>query len=431
MRGSLGFLEGSPPLTHGGNGVKSCALNISSIGLPIVALALAGGWCFWQFEELSLLKQEQRELQQRLVQKASQPSRANVRDGGGRQGAEISWQLFSGKDEAGQRSALAGFRDRLSKMSRDEMEALLDEMAGLNFDPALRNQLDSLVLGRLLLIDPEKALAHYAGRVGDASDPLASLFVQAFGRWARLQPHAAEAWLDKLLAEGQLESKTLEPRNEMQLLYEGVMLELLIDADLGAARKRFIALPESQRLDVFQKVSIEGQSLAGRTALALFAREYLPVGEQPGAFGHIGQDLVGKGFPELSEFLVGISASPAERQAAAKVAANSWMEFKGLQGGLTKNEVDRLRSWLVREAPGMVDQIAGKALAEAAQVRGKFGFSEAADLVLAYHRVSANDDLLVSFLRGYSARSNLDEARHLASQIRDPQVREVILNQWK
>jgi len=411
--------------------VKSCALNASSIGLPVAALALAGGWGFWQFQELSLVRQEQRELEQRLVLKTTRPSRAIVRDGGGKEGAEISWRAFRGNNEAAQRLALAGFRERLAKMGRDEMEATLDEMAGLNFDPSLRNQLDALVLGRLLLIDPEKALNHHAARVGDASDPLAFLFVQALGRWARLQPQAAEAWLEKLLAEGKLESKSLEPRSEMQLLYEGVLLEILIDTDLGVARKRFTALPESQRLDVFQKVSIEGQSLAGRTALALFAREYLPVGEQAGAFGHIGQDLVGNGFPELSEFLEGISASPTERQASVKVAAITWMELKGIRDGVTKNEVDRLRGWLVREAPGMVDQIAGKALAEAAQVSGRFGFSEAANLVLAYHRVSANDDLLVSFLEGYSARSNLEEARHLASRIRDPQLQDAILNQWK
>ena len=84
-----------------------------------------------------------------------------------------------------------------------------------------------------------------------------------------------------------------------------------------------------------------------------------------------------------------------------------------------------------KQAPGQTDSITGKALAEAAQEGGKFDYDAASQLVLQYQGSTGRDDVLIAFLEGYSAHSNLEEARALAEMIADPKQREQILGQLK
>jgi hypothetical protein len=57
----------------------------------------------------------------------------------------------------------------------------------------------------------------------------------------------------------------------------------------------------------------------------------------------------------------------------------------------------------------------------------KLDFSEAAELAVQYHDASDNDDVLLSFLNGWGARQNKEQARILAGKISDAKRREEIL----
>ena len=54
-------------------------------------------------------------------------------------------------------------------------------------------------------------------------------------------------------------------------------------------------------------------------------------------------------------------------------------------------------------------------------------FGEASELALHYQAASGNDDVLTSFLDGWPARQNKDQARVLAGKITDEKRREEIL----
>ncbi|RYD33208.1 MAG: hypothetical protein EOP85_20995 [Verrucomicrobiaceae bacterium] len=104
-------------------------------------------------------------------------------------------------------------------------------------------------------------------------------------------------------------------------------------------------------------------------------------------------------------------------------AAESKLSQIAGDADISRGDVDSLRAWLATQAPGQMDAITGKALAEAAQDGGEFDFDEASQMILHYQKTSGSDEVLISFLKSYSARSNIEEARHLLDMISDPQVR--------
>ncbi len=51
--------------------------------------------------------------------------------------------------------------------------------------------------------------------------------------------------------------------------------------------------------------------------------------------------------------------------------------------------------------------------------------------MLDYQKSSGNDQVIISFLESYAARSNIEEAEHLADMISDPARRAEVLKQLK
>jgi hypothetical protein len=218
----------------------------------------------------------------------------------------------------------------------------------------------------------------------------------------------------------------------MRLQFEGALMESLIGADPEAAARRLAALPEDQRREILQQIAFDELPEEARKAYAGLVRGLIPESEREGSFAHLATELVTDGgFESVGKFLDGVNASPEERAAAAGDAANTRMEELGRKGQVNGEEVDAMRNWLDRQAPGMTDSITGKALAEAVQERGKFKYEDAAALALKYHQSSGNDDVLVGFLESFYARSNLEQALQLAEQIKDEKRRAEILEELK
>ena len=104
-------------------------------------------------------------------------------------------------------------------------------------------------------------------------------------------------------------------------------------------------------------------------------------------FHHVISELVPDGgYAKVAEFLDGIQATPEERAVSARQAANSQLEEIAGERAVTREDVDAMREWLDRQAPGTADRVTGESLADAAQEGGEFGFEEASKLALEYHR---------------------------------------------
>lgn len=409
-----------------------------------MALVIVVAWNATQMRSISALETDGKLLREKIS--AAPGSGSGMADGpsstsGSKKTtvsrkASIDWKevstAVSRAEDGSEKSSLRAmidFQRRLAEMSRDEIIASLDEINALGLPDSERAALEELILAALIKQDPQYALERFSDRIESDPESIGWQLSAALGDWAKKDLSAAKAWFDKQISEGKFESKTLDGRSEMRTDFEAELMESMIGSDLDAAGRRLAALPEDQRREVLQQLSFDELSPAEQKAYASLVRQLVPSDERAGSFAHIASQLVDDtGYGKVGAFLDSVNATPEERSAAATQTAESRLTFLGQSGDISSKDVDTLRTWLDKQAPGKTNSITGKALAEAAQDGGKFGFDEASQLAIKYQQSSGSDDVLVSFLESYSAHSNIEEARHLAEMISDEKVRARILD---
>lgn len=420
---------------------KLFCLKITHFIPPVLALAAVVVWNGSQRRTITVIERDQVELRNRIETAERTHGLAGERQAGRtastRAGATgIDWKKTSDALSSASQGGVKGIRSmidlehRLSQMNRDEMIAALDELQMMDLADHERVALEEMILDHLAELDPQYALNRFADRIESEPDGIGWKLSSALGEWAKTDLAGATAWFDRQIAAGNFDSKSLDGRSEMRTHFESALMESLLGADPRAAEARLADLPEDQRREALQQMSFEELSASEQQAYAAMVRQLVPVDEQAGAFAHIASELGEEGgFDKTSAFLDSINATPEERAAAAVQAAETHLEKLDQDGVIDRAGVDALRRWLERQAPDKVGEITGKALAEASQRGDNFGFEQASQLALAYQKESGRDDVLAAFLRSYSARSNADEARHLAGMITDETLRNQIIKE--
>lgn len=328
--------------------------------------------------------------------------------------------------------ALADFQRKLADMNREEMIAALDHLKTLTLSPEERRKLEAAILEPLIKQDPEYALKRFADRIGSDPDGVGWQLGTALRDWAKKDLTGASAWLDHQIAEGKFDSKTLDGNSEIRGRFEASLMESLLSEDPAAAARRLAEIPEDQRREILQQLAFDTLGAAEQQVYTDLVRGLIPAAERQGSFADIGAQLgADGGYNRVTAFLDAVKASPAERAAAAVEAAQSRFGVLALNGNISQQEIDSLKPWLAVQAPQNAGKIIGKALAEAAQIGGKFDYENASKLVLNDQRTSGNDDSLTAFLKSYSARSNLEQAADLIDRISDPQQREAFRKSLK
>lgn len=411
---------------------------------PVAALVLVGIWNAVQMRSISSLESDAASLRKKISTAlaagdfpavSSRSSKVILTAGKQpRDWKDLSARLLEMQNGGGRSDLRAGvnFQQELAAMTKEEMTAALDEIAGLGLSDEARETLESLILAPLIREDPQLALERFGDRIGSESSSIGWQLASALRDWAKTDLAGATAWFDRQIAAGKFDSKSLDGRSEDRTRFEAALMQSLLLSDPNAASQRLAEIPEDQRREVLEQIAFPELGLQDQKTYAELVRQLVPQDERAGSFAHIASELVDEsGYGKVSNFLDAVQATPAERAAAASQTAESRLQSLGLEGAVTRADVDSLREWLTRQAPGQVDSITGKALAEAAQGHGKFQFAQASQLVVQYQQSSGNDDVLVAFLQSYSARSNLEESIQMANLIADQKRRTQILNQLK
>ena len=416
---------------------------------PAVALGVVIVWSVSQWRSISSEEDRGRELRDRIAADGSGGSGGSPatrkerkeRDGGGGSGVtgDIDWKRVSGKmvdmmdgDESGLME-MTDFQTRVSEMSAAEIVASLDEISAMELDDDEKEVLEELMVEELIEKDPKLVLEKFADRLGDEDDPVTWQMPTAFAEWLTEDPAAAKAWFDGRIADGSFESKSLDGQSETRLAFEAELVGVLLESDYNGARDRIAALPEDQRREALESISFSDLESGAQQGYASLVRELVPQDEQAGSLSYIMFDLTLEGgYERVDAFLDSIKATPEERAVSAREAANSRLQDISTERALTAADVDEMRTWLGRQAPGTVDQVTGEAIGDAAQEGGEeFNFAAASELVLKYHESTGNDEILVAFLESYAAHSNLEEALPLAEKISDPKLREEVLEELR
>lgn len=320
----------------------------------------------------------------------------------------------------------------IQTMEKEELFAALNEIDSLDLTPDARAAIEQMLIGPLIEKDPELALNRFSTRLQkNDQGGLSWQLGDALSKWAKKEPGRAAAWLDQQIAAGNLDSKTLDGKNQTRIQFEGRLISILLDSDFGSAARRLAELPEDQRAEALQSTGGGEIKEENQKAYADLVRTQIPENERNGIISRFAANLVSKGYPEVTAYLDRISASPEERKESVEQAVVSNIQRSSRQKTITSEDIDSMRTWAESQSPGSADAMTGKALARSYRRNGKSSFADAAALAVKYHDSSGNDEVLVNFLGGWEARDHKEESTKLAEKISDPKRREEILNNFK
>lgn len=343
--------------------------------------------------------------------------------------ATLDWKAIAVKAGKGAESvdlkSMLEWSRQIEGMSDLEILEALDGMDAMALDDRQREALEDLLIDPLIEKNPQLALERFADRIGKDDDNIGWRLSTAMAGWVKADSTAAMAWFDRQIAAGTFDSRTLDGRSEARIEFEGALAGELLGSSDALVARRISALPEEQRREALEQISFSELSPAARDAYVGLVRGLVPADERDGSFSHMVADLAEEsGFGEVDAFLNRVNATPEERLVSAKEAANTRLGMIAEDREVTAGDVDAMRAWVEKQAPGTTDRVTGEALGDAAQDGGEFNFDAASKLALEYHRRSGGDEVLAAFLESFAARSNSEQALPLLDQIRDPKLRD-------
>lgn len=415
---------------------------------PAVALVIAAAWLGSQRHSIATIEKHSVLLQKHIAAAreavASENSvKTSVANPAFKKADPIDWkklaaQLTEERSAGGMPDmrAMMRFQQRLMSMDKDELVAALDEISALDLPEESRAMLEQMLVAPLVEKDPEFALTRFIDRMHDEHSSLSWHLGQALGNWAKKDPVAATAWLDRQIAAGTFESKSLDGKSEPLQCFEGSLIMVLLSTDPAAAGARLTALPSDQRREVLRSnmSTIRPQD---QLAYAQLVRQHLPEEEQAGMIASMinGISFHNDSYAKTAELIDRIKATPEERRACIEQAAETRIRQLSFQRPLTRDDIEELRAWTNTQSPDYTDQVTGKAFASAASmsVNGKRAdFSELAKLAVDYHAASGSDEVLIPLLESWSATQaqNKEQARALAGKVSDEKRRKELLQRF-
>ncbi len=407
---------------------------------PLAALALAATWLSTQRHSISSLEQQCTALRNAIAahsaSTASDPQDTKTLSNNKTPDKQpIDWRKIAAEfrhirkhQGMGDMRTTLRLQQRLQALTKEELVTAIAEIATLDFPEETRNMLELMLLGPLIEKDPELALNQFIDRIQDNNGALSWQLSIATQKWSKTDPTSASAWLDKQIAAGKFDSKSLDGKNQSRTHFEGTLIHGLLSSNPAEASRRLAAIPTDERKDTLSQFSFQQLKDEDQIAFAKLVRDHLPTTDQALTLAQHASHMVNNGnFSKVTEFLDRIQASPTERNTCAVQAAESSIRKISHQHKVSRENLETMREWLNSQAPESTDHVTGKALANAIHGYHKLEFSEAAALAVQYHETTNNDAVLSSFLEGWPARENKEQARMIAGKISNPERREEIL----
>lgn len=412
---------------------------------PVIALALAGVWLGSQRQSISTLENESGVLQKHIAaaRSASAADPSHAVSAGPTKSAKdkepLDWKKIAAHFAEMQQSggmgdmrAMIRLQQRLQAMTKEELVTALDEIATLDLPADARTMLEQMLIGPLVVKDPEFALTRYIDRLQDTHGGMGWQLANAMQEWAKKDPATATAWFDQQIAAGKFDSKSLDGRSQARMQFEGKLIATLLANDLAAAGSRLDTLLIDHRIVVLRDYSLVLNREEDQLAFAQLVRSHIPEKDQARILAaQVSRMPRGEGYAKITEYLDRIDATTAERAVCVEEAAEQKVHQLTQKNKISRGDIDSLREWATTQSPGTVDTVTGMALDRAIDAHMKLDFSEAADLAVQYGASSGNDDVLIGFLSERSALLHKVEARVLAEKISDEKRREEILKKLK
>jgi hypothetical protein len=406
--------------------------------LPAAALVAAGVMLGLQRKGLSELRGGNAVLRERIAEAraagdateiAARPGLRTVPEG-----EAIDWEKLAEAfllNSSSRPVDTVSIQRRLLAMDTPELLAALDRIAAMDLDAVTRLALENLILDPLAKKDPQAALERFRHRIGEPGFG-SYLLGHALKQWAGTDIAAATAWMDREIAAGTFDPKSLAGKDHTRANFEAAIVFSLLGLDPAKAEQRLSQIPAAIRADILRAADSQKEMrMEDEIALAEIARRQL---DQDGRVTFVGERatsvlLRGGDFEAVDEYLNSVYAAPDERERAAESVAQAFERVRGMDGGMKGGDIDALREWVQRDAPENADRITGGALARA--VGNGMDFTEAAERAVGYRETSGDVEALHHFLSSLSPGTHNAEARKLAEKIPDPLSRDRLIRKFE
>ena len=422
----------------------STAMKSTSFIIPAVVLISTAALIAMQRQSIATLEGETSLLQSRitasdasiLLSSTAKPAKPKAVATGN---DPINWNEFVSKyEEARQRGRLRSenmgwahlIEMRLQSMSQEQLVAELERITALDVPPPYPDLIKEMIMTPLIRKAPELGLAEFMEHRSTDSDNWSEPNA-ALKQWATTDPEKATAWLDAQIAAGKLDSKSLDGKNRLRIVFERTLIGVLFAADPDAASRRVGTLPENQRADVLLGQPVEPKN---QNAFVRLVRQQVPASDQTQVLAALVYQPVSKaGYGAATECLDRIEATPGERTACIEYVVVSKFKI----GEITNRDVEALRKWTDSICLESTNLLTGKALGASLTGVGvqTSDYVELAGLAVQYNQAGGNDDVLVEFLKQpaiplmiFKKQLNKQQVSALAEKIGDGKRRQEALN---
>lgn len=406
---------------------------------PATALLLIGGGISIQRQALGTLEEEHAFLLASISSAQSSSGGVSAPGKSAKDHPPVNWQRLGGQLEEMRHSGGTGdprpldqFLQRVDEMSEEELVKALEEDATGDLTGKIPGTIKALLIRALIRKNPERVFTQFANFLSSERETISSQFYGAFGKWAETDLAKATAWFDGQVAAGNFDSKSLNGNCRSRYSFEARLISLLLPSDPDAAFRRLDALGEIRHSEVLSECEFTPLTQDHQEAFMRQARERLS--EEAFMLVMTRQSLLlvtQDGYPQVTGFLDRASATPAERAACVRVAAEEKIHDLSVRRKITQADIDTLRQWVGGQAPELTDSMTGSVISGTGEGEHKLDFAQAAELVLHYHDASDNDDTLCTFLESDTALAHKELAYDLAHKIRDDSRRAEMLETLK
>jgi hypothetical protein len=405
--------------------------------LPGAALLVTGGWITCGKQSAATLEREINVLTERIQQvKAVGYDESNAastdKESLKAKDGKIHWKELSGKivetrggSGIGDMRTIMRVQRTLMEMSAEELATQLEEIAALDIDDRTKEQLQGMLLGALAEKDHKMVIERFAGKTVRENTATHWSVQVALGKWVEKEPAAAVAWMDKQIAEGRFESRSLDGKSQERIRFEGILVAEFLKKDPAMASARVAGLPEDQREDLFKQGIAYNMPTENESSYIKLVRDSLPSDKVGGILAQTAGHLVQiRGYERGDGFIANAMATDEEKNAiVAQVMKQKLSYLEGSE--INVEDMDKARAWGATHSPSAVDTATGQALANTLWRGGDF--KTASELVLKYKTKSGNDVVLAAFLKSDAVQlSAANDAKALIGQIKDPKLREEI-----
>jgi hypothetical protein len=251
-------------------------MRVKHLMLPMLAIAIGAVLLTTQHREIQRLQYDNTRIRTLITTASgscphprSSPSRSN-------EPANLKKLAYLVRDHPRDHPiGLIAYQRQLLTMEATALLSMLDELAAMDLDDASRHRLESLILDPLSKKDPEVALNRFKASLRGPQNLQTAILSHSMDGWAKEDLAAATAWLDREIAAGSFDPKSLDANNPLLARFEASVLFHQVSTDPAGVKARLAAYPIAMQIDILmlQADRLNRLRPQDQTVFAAMARE--------------------------------------------------------------------------------------------------------------------------------------------------------------